>query len=119
MELYECNIEDTVPNSLATRQFDTDDVPGGCTKYVQAPDVSCNKTSKANWTEKYNNWLAKKGINNETEIGNLKAPLRKTITEQILDAWVALSSKMIKESFIHCALSLPTDGSRDDLIIAS
>ena len=48
MELYECNIEDTVPNSLATRQFDTDDVTGGCTKYVQAPDVSCNKTSKAN-----------------------------------------------------------------------
>ena len=51
---------------------------------------------------------------NETEAGNLKAPPRKEIIKWILDV-AALSSEMIKETLIHCALSLPTDGSREDL----
>ena len=90
------------------RKVDTVIVPGGCTKYIQAPDVARNKTFEANCTEKYADWLATEGTNNETEAGNLKAPPRKEIVKWILDAWAALHSE---ESFIHCALGLPTDGS--------
>ena len=60
--------------------------------------------------------MATEGINNETEAGNLKAPPRKEIVKWILNAWAALPSEMIKESFIHYALSLPTDGSLDHRI---
>ena len=37
---YEWNIENTVKKSLAKKKIDTAVVPDGCTKYVQAPDVS-------------------------------------------------------------------------------
>ena len=33
-----------------------------------------------------------------------------------MSAWAALPSEMIKESFIHCALGLPTDRSCDKFI---
>ena len=93
---YECHIEDTVKKLLATKKIDTVIVPFGCTKCVQAPDVSWNKTFKPNRSEKYDDWLAKKGINNEMEAGNLKVPPRKQIVKWIFDAWAALALEMIK-----------------------
>ena len=89
-------------------------VPGGCTKYIQAPDVSWNKSFKASCTEKYDEWLAKVGIHEETAAGNLKAPPRKTILQWILDSWAELSTDVIKKSFTSCALNVPVDGSEDD-----
>ena len=71
---------------------------------------------KASCTETYDDWLATEGINNETEASNLKAASRKDIIKWIFIAWEALPPEMIKESFMHCTLSLPTDGLSDDLI---
>ena len=52
-DFYECQIEDTVKKLLNTKKIDVVIVPGGCTKYIQAPDVSWNKTFKAHCTETY------------------------------------------------------------------
>ena len=49
-------------------------VPGGCTKYIQAPDVSWNKPFKAYCTERYDEWLETIGIHKETDGGNLTSP---------------------------------------------
>ena len=43
----------TVKQVLLTSKIDPLIIPGGCTKYIQAPDVSWNKPFKANVTEKY------------------------------------------------------------------
>lgn len=56
----ECHLEDSVTDSLKSNKIDR--VPGGCTKYIQAPDVSWNKPFKVSCTEKYDEWLAKVGI---------------------------------------------------------
>lgn len=89
-------------------------VPVGCTKYIQAPDVSWNKPFKASRTEKYGEWLATVGIHEETAAGNLKAPPSKTILQWILDSWAELPTNVIKKSFTSCALNVPVDGSEDD-----
>ena len=44
---YECHIKDSVKSSLNAKKIDVSIVPGGCTKYIQAPDVSWNKPFKA------------------------------------------------------------------------
>ena len=113
---YECHIEDTDKKSLNVKQKDVAVVPGGCTKCIQAPDVSWNKTSKAECTERYDDWLAEEGSNNEAVEGNLKAPPRRTAMEWILDAWSGFPSNLIKDSFMHCGLNLPRDGSLDHQI---
>ena len=60
--------------------------------------------------------MAAEGIHKEAEAGNLKAPPRRSMIKWILDAWSALPSEMIKNSFMHCGLNLPADGSLDDRI---
>ena len=46
--------------------------------------------------------MTAEGIHKETEVRNLKAPPRRSIIRWILDAWAALPSEMIKNSFMHC-----------------
>ena len=98
--------------SLKAKKIDTV-IPGGCTKYIQAPDVSWNKPFKAICTEKYDEWLETVGIHQGTDAGNLKPPPRSTIVNWILDSWSELPSKIIRKSFKACALTSATDGSED------
>lgn len=113
---YECHIEDSITESLKSKKFDRVIVPGGCTKYIQAPDVSWKKPFKSLCTEKYDEWLGAVGIQEETAAGNLKAPPRRTTLQWILDAWAELPTDVIKNSFTSCTLNLPVDGSNDDAI---
>ena len=113
---YECHLVDSITDSLKSKKIDRVIVPGGCTKYIQAPDVSWNKPFKSLCTERYDEWLATVGIHEETAAGNLKAPPRKTILQWILDPWDELPTDVIKKSFKSCALNLPVDGSEDDAI---
>ena len=52
-ESYECHVEDIVKCSLHAKKIDVSIVPGGCTKYIQAPDVCWSKPFKGLATEKY------------------------------------------------------------------
>ena len=67
---YECHIEDSVIKSLNAKKVNTVIVPGGCTKYIQAPDVLWNKPFKEACTEKYADWMGTVGIHSETAAGN-------------------------------------------------
>ena len=49
--------------------------------YSQAPDVSWNKPFKAHCAVKYDDWLAKVGIHQETECGNLKPLPRSEVVQ--------------------------------------
>ena len=113
---YECHMDSNVATSLKSAKIDQAIIPGGCTKFIQAPDVSWNKPFKAMCTEKYDQWLAEEGIYNETAECNLKAPPRKRVVEWILDSWKSLPAEIIKRSFKSCALNINVDGSEDDVI---
>ena len=90
-------------------------VPGGCTPYIQAPDVSWNKPFKAHVTSAYYEWLSS-GIHEYTKAGNIKPPPRRKIVEWVIEAWGKLSEELIIHSFKTCALNLAIDGSEDDQI---
>ena len=112
-DTYECHLMPVVGASLKAKKIDTVLIPGGCTKYIQAPDVSWNKPFKAYCTEKYDEWLETVGIHQETDAGNLKPPPRSTIVNWILDSWKELPAELIRKSFKTCALTSATDGSED------
>ena len=59
--------------------------------------------------------MATEGINNETEVGNSKAPPRKSIIKWIFNACPPLPAEMVKELFTLYIKS-SHNGSRDDLI---
>ena len=73
---YACHIEDTVKYSLHAKKIDVSIVPEGCTKFIQAPDVSWNKPFKALATGK----------------------TRRATVNWILEAWEEISPETIKKS---------------------
>ncbi|PFX11530.1 Pogo transposable element with KRAB domain [Stylophora pistillata] len=116
---YECHLEDKITESLKSKKIDRVIVPGGCTKYIQAPDLSWKKPFKSSCTENYDEWQGTVGINEETAAENLRAPRRRAILQWILDAWAELPTEVMKRSFPSCALNLPVEGSNDDTIHCS
>ena len=84
-------------------------VPGGCTKFIQAPDMSWNKPMKELLRESYDSWLA--GHDHQlTPQGNMHPPSRRAIIEWVLSTWKKLPQELIQKSFVSCALSTKLDG---------
>ena len=81
---------DSVRKDLKEMNVDSVIIPGGCTKYIQAP-VCWNKPFKAKMTELYDQWLSE-SVRQFTKGGNMKPPSRKRIIEWVLDAWSQLSN---------------------------
>ncbi|RMX41294.1 hypothetical protein pdam_00017738, partial [Pocillopora damicornis] len=112
MDETACHVMETVKQELRTSKIDPLIVPGGCTKYIQAPDVVWNKPFKANVTEKYDEWMAGEA-HSFTAAGNMRAPARREIVKWILAAWDGLDKTMIINSFKSCALTVALDGLED------
>ena len=58
MDSHECHTTDSVRKDLEEVNADGVIILGGCTKYIQAPDVCRNKPFKARITELYDQWLS-------------------------------------------------------------
>ena len=85
-ESYEYHMSYSVRKDLTEMNVDSAIKPGGCAKYIQAPNVCWNKPFKARMTELYDQRLRE--VDHQfTEGGNTKPPSRKRITEWLLDAW--------------------------------
>ena len=112
---YECHMVKSVQEALAKNKVDHVLIPGGCMKYIQAPDVSWNKPFKALVSEQYDDWMAN-GLHHYTEAGNMRPPSRKMIVEWVLEAWSQLAQDIVVKSFKVCALNLAVDGSEDSMI---
>ena len=93
-DFYECHMNDSVRKDLKKMNVDSVIIPGGCTKYIQAPDACWNKPFKARMTELYDQWLTE-GVHQFTEGGNMKPLSRKRIIESVLDGWSELSKKSL------------------------
>lgn len=114
-DTYKCHMTDDVKGALRQSKVDAALVPGGCTKYIQAPDVSWNKPFKSLCQIAYDEWMAETE-HELTPAGRMKAPSRRSCVDRILSAWESLPAEVIKKSFETCAITLPVDGSEDDKI---
>ena len=89
-------------------------IRGGCTKYIQAPDLVWNKPFKAGVQEFCNDWLSN-AKHQFTPGGNMKPLPRKLIVEWVLNSWEELSSETVSSSMKSCAAGLVIHGSEDHL----
>ncbi|KAL3068865.1 hypothetical protein niasHS_015656 [Heterodera schachtii] len=90
-------------------------IPGGTTKYIQAPDVCWNAPFKEAIRKLYNDWMAH-GEKATTSGGNLKAPQMEVYLEWIANAWDSLPKQMIADSFLTCGITKEEKGRHDDKI---
>ena len=72
-------INDEVKRKLTPSKTESLIVPGGCTKYMQVPDLVWNKPFKAKIQKFYNDCLANR-VHEYTAAGNMKpVPRRKIV----------------------------------------
>ena len=115
-DAFSCHLTPAANVILNQGKVDSVIVPGGCTKYIQAADVSWNKPMKEYLREMYDLWLAE----NEHELtthGNMKPVPRQKMVEWVLEAWKKLPTEIIVKSFQVCALSSNLDGSEGNEIV--
>ena len=77
-DTFEAHITEAVKKLLKEMKTDDALIPGGCTKYIQGPDVSWNKPFKGYIMEFYDEWLAN-GVHQYTEAGNMKPASRELV----------------------------------------
>ena len=117
-DTFRCHLTPRVNDILNRAKVDSVIIPGGCTKFIQAPDVSWkswNKPMKEYLREIYDNWLAE-SEHQMTAHGNMKGPSRQQMIEWVSEAWKKLPAEVIEKSFKVCALSSNLDGSEDDQV---
>ena len=112
---YEAHLTDDVKKSLTKSKIESAIVPGGCTKYIQAPDVVWNKPFKGKIQEYYDDWLAN-GKHEYTNAGNMKPVPRRFIVEWVIKSLQAIPAETVANSMKACDLSLAVDGTENDLI---
>uniref|UniRef100_A0A183BK65 HTH CENPB-type domain-containing protein n=1 Tax=Globodera pallida TaxID=36090 RepID=A0A183BK65_GLOPA len=91
-------------------------IPGGCTKFVQAPDVCWNKPFKERIRHYYSLWITNGDRQEYTAAGNPKAPALEIVLDWVDRSWQELSKELIIKSFEVCGLTTTIDGSGDDRI---
>jgi len=102
-DAYRCHISEATKNEMKCGyNITTAVIPGGCTKYLQAPDVCWNKPFKATLHELYDGWMAGDEDKEYTASGNLKAPSFKVVLEWVNIAWDSVDQELIKKSFKVC-----------------
>ena len=112
---YQCHMTDVVKKQLHDITNESVLVPGWCTKYIQAPDVSWNKPFKVHVTEQYDDWLANR-IDEYTAGGSMKPAPRRKVVKWILNSWKSMPVELIAKSFRSCVLTLPNDRQEDNQI---
>uniref|UniRef100_A0A673H0R0 HTH CENPB-type domain-containing protein n=1 Tax=Sinocyclocheilus rhinocerous TaxID=307959 RepID=A0A673H0R0_9TELE len=100
---YRCHISAATKAELKRGyNITTAVIPGGCTKYIQAPDVVWNQPFKASLHESYDNWMAGDVDKEYTAGGNMRAPARRLLVSWVLQAWEKLDTERLKNSFKVC-----------------
>ena len=112
---YEAHLTDDVKKSLTKSKTESVIIPGGCTKYIQAPDAVWNKPFKGKIQEFYDDWLTNEK-HEYTDAGNIKPVPRRLIVEWVIKSWQAISNETVAKSLKSCGLALAVDGTEDDLI---
>ncbi|KAL3084040.1 hypothetical protein niasHT_033760 [Heterodera trifolii] len=112
---FRCHISVDTKDTLRRLEIHSAVVPGGTTKFIQAPDVCWNAPFKNAIREKYNDWMVN-GEKPTTSTGNLKAPPMDIYLEWIASAWESIPKPLIEDSFLTCGITKKIDGRHDEKI---
>ena len=113
---FKCHVSKDTKDSLKKLKVDQAVIPGGCTGFIQAPDVCWNKHFKDSYTKSYDDWF-EAGKQKFTVASNPKSVPLEVIVGWIVKAWDGISSDIIVNSFKVFGLTNNLDWSEDEQII--
>ena len=99
---------------LGCLKLRTATVPGGCTKLIQAADVTWNACLRSNISNYYDAWLSQPAAHEHTRSGNLKPPSCFLLCQWVKSAWEVVPVESVKKSFLSYAITIALDGKAED-----
>ena len=112
---FKAHLTDNVRKSLKLSETGTVIVRGGCTKFIQAPDLVWKKPFKGRIQELYDEWPASRKHEFNAAV-NIKPVPRRLVVEWVLISWAEVSNETIANSMKSCFFTLAIDCSDDGLI---
>ena len=106
---FYCHKSSATKKVLKQMRMDAIIVPSGCTGLIQAPDVSWNKSFKANVRKEYENFISVNG-------DNIPKPSFSTVAGWISQSWDSIPEEQIARSMKQCGITLEPDGSEDEVL---
>jgi hypothetical protein len=128
---FRCHISVDTKRKLRNLKIHTAVIPGGCTKFLQPPDVAWNSPFKAHIKQSYDRWISTEDRMEFTAAGNPRAPSMEVYLDWIHRAWESIPASLITKSFkgswsavlyqtrylfLECGITNAHDGSEDNLI---
>ena len=117
-DAFRCHISMGTKKILRSLKLDAAVIPGGCTRFLQPADVSWNRPFKAKILELHNSWMSDGNLPMTRTGANIAPPSSRVYLQWIYEAWSAISTEVIKHSFIACGITTASDGTEDDRIHA-
>ena len=65
-DAYRCHTSEAVRGECKKLRLNTSIIPGGCTKYIEAPDVVWNACFKSHMRSCYDTWLSEPSLHKFT-----------------------------------------------------
>ena len=91
---FKYHVSKGTKDSLKKLKVDQAVIKGGCTGFIQEPDVCWNKPFKGIYTKSYNDWFEARK-QELTAAGNPESALLEVIVGWIVKAWGSISSNII------------------------
>lgn len=115
LDSFRGHLTENVREQLRASETDLAVIPGGMTGMLQPLDVSVNRPFKCGFRRAYSEWMAST-VHQKTPTGRLKRASLVDVCGWILEAWSAVSFKIVENSFKVTGISNKLDGTEDDVI---
>ena len=113
--IFKCHVSKDTKDSLKRLKVDQAVISGGCTGFIQAPDVCWNKPFKDSYTKSYSDWFEAEK-QEFTAAGNSKSAPLEVLVGWIVKVWDSISNDIVN-SFKVCSLTNNLHWSKDEQII--
>ena len=101
--IFKCHVSKDTKDSLKRLKVDQAVISGGCTGFIQAPDVCWNKPFKDSYTKSYSDWFEAEK-QEFTAAGNSKSAPLEVLVGWIVKVWDSISNDIVN-SFKVCSLT--------------
>ena len=91
---FKCHVSKGTKDSLKKLKVDQTVIKGGCTGFIQEPDVCWDTPFTGIYTKSYNDWFEARK-QELTAAGNPESALLEVIVGWIVKAWDSISSNII------------------------
>ena len=113
-DAYKCHTSEQTRKELDRVKLNSAVIPGGCTKFIQAPDVVWNAILNLTFVNIMTSGCLNPVLMSTPKLVTcMRPPSRSLLCDWVKAAWDVIPSETITKSFLSCAITTSVEGQDD------